>query len=58
MDKRRRDLQTIYRLTDWTTTLEQESEWCIRSTGQMFGRGPVVELELGYRAASELVANR
>lgn len=52
MDKRRRDLDSVKRLAEWATNVENEGEWFSRSTGQRFGLGPVVELELGYRSAS------
>lgn len=52
MDKRRRDLDTVKRLAEWTTLVENEGEWLSRSTGQRLGMGPVIELELSYRTAS------
>lgn len=51
-DKRRRDLDSVQRFAEWLTFVENEGEWFSRTTGQRIGRGPVVELELGYRGAA------
>ena len=52
MDKRRRDLDSVRRLAEWATNVENEGEWVGRRTGTRYGMGPVVELELGYRGAA------
>lgn len=41
IDRRRNDLHTIRVLAEWDTLVENEH-----------GHGPLIELELGYRAAA------
>lgn len=58
MDRRRHELDTLRRFARWDTAAPVFGDWVRREGGFGWSDGPVVELELGYRAAAVLIGGR